>query len=317
MMKGRVVVFDQYGEAGVLRIEEREARTPGDNEVLVRVKAAAVNPVDWKVRAGEMKFMPGQKFPHMVGSDFAGTAAEVGSGVTQWKVGDAVLGWTNSFSGGAYADYVTVSAAVLVAKPETLSFSEASALPTGSTAALQGLRDVGRARQGMRILIYGCTGGVGMFAVPLAKSMETYVVGYAGPAALDFANTLGADEVYNYKAHDVLSTKEPFDIIFDLSGHLSFENACKILTPHGVYVDPVPNPSVILGSLFFNLFHGQHHGVLMSKLNAHDLQHVLDQIKERGIQIPIGREFPLGDVVSAHQAGEAGTILGKLVLLMD
>lgn len=317
MRKGRVVVFDQHGDAGVLRVEEREVLSPSDHEVLVRIKAAAVNPIDWKVRAGEMKFIPGQKFPHMLGSDFAGTVQEVGAHVEAWKTGDEVFGWTSSFTGGAYADYVTVSPVALVAKPPELSWSQAAALPTGSAAALQGLRDVGRARKGMRVLVYGCTGGVGMFAVPLAKSMDTYVVGYAGTAAMDFANTLGADEVFDYKAHDVLSTEVPFDIVFDLSGHLSFDSACKIMTPHGVFVDPVPNPSVILGSLFFNLFHGQHHGVLMSKLNTHDLEHVLLQIREHNIQIPIGREFSLDEVAAAHQAGESGSVLGKLVLLTD
>lgn len=315
--QNRVIVFDQYGAADGLRIESQDARPPGSNEVLVRVKAAAVNPIDWKVRAGEMKFIPGQKFPHMLGSDFAGIVEAVGAGVTSWSKGAEVLGWTNSFHGGAYADYVTVPVSAVVAKPPSLSFAEASVIPTGGTAALQGLRDVGRIQKGMRVLVYGCTGGVGLFAVPLAKSFGAYVVGYAGASSMDLAQTLGADEVYDYKAHDVLATTEPFDIILELSGHLQFESASKVLCPHGVYVDPVPNPSAIIGSLFYNLFHGQHHGILMSKLNANDIEMVAKYCAEGTIKVHVGKEFPLEQAKQAHEAGESGKIVGKIVLLTD
>lgn len=309
-------IFETYGDASVLKIIEKDEPNLGANEVLVSVRAASVNPIDWKVRSGQMKFIPGQKFPHGVGSDFAGVVASVGSEVSKWKVGDEVIGWTNSFVGGACATHVAVSERQLVAKPSKISFQEASAVPTGGVAALQGLRDVGKLESGQKVLINGATGGVGSFAVPLAKSMGGIVTAFAGKSGWDMASKLGADHLYDYTEVNALTLETQFDVIFELSGKLTFDDAkASILCSHGIFVDPIPNPQAIVGSLFYNLFHGQHHGILMSKLNAKDVSFVAEKAAAGEIGITVGAEFPLDEISKAHELGESGKVVGKIVIV--
>ena len=298
-----------------LKIVELPIREPKDHEVLVRIRAASVNPLDWKIRNGEMKFIPGQHFPHLVGSDFAGEVVSVGSGIQEFLAGDEIFGWTSAFKGGAYAEYITVDIQSLVAKPKSLSFAQAAAIPTAGTAALQGLRDVGRLQRGQRVLLNGCTGGVGMYAVPLAKSFGAHVTGVCGTKAVEIAQQMGADVVLDYNAVDVRTSQETFDVIFDLAGRLSFDSVKHLLTPHGIFVDPAPTPAVMAGSVLHNFWHAQKHGILMSKLNCADAKLLADAVEQLPIAILIGAEFPLDQAATAHATGEKGGGIGKLVIL--
>ena len=314
MNQYRAIAFEHYGTAEELKIVKLPIREPKEHEVLVRIRAAGVNPLDWKIRNGEMKFIPGQHFPHLIGSDFAGEVASVGTGIQGLHAGDEVFGWTSAFKGGAYAEHITVDVQSLVAKPKSLSFAQAAAIPTAGTAGLQGLRDVGRLQRGQRVLLNGCTGGVGMFAVPLAKSFGAHVTGVCGTKGVDFAHQMGADTVLDYNNVDVRTLQETFDVIFDLAGRLSFDSVKHLLTPHGIFVDPAPTPAVMAGSVLNNFWHAQKHGILMSKLNCADAKLLADQVERLPITIRIAAEYPLDQAAAAHAAGEKGGGIGKLAV---
>lgn len=310
----RAIAFDRYGAADELKVIDLPLGEPKEREVLVRIRAVGVNPLDWKIRKGEMSFIPGQNFPHLVGSDFAGEVAAVGSAVKEVAPGDEAFGWTSAFKGGAYAEYITVDAQSLSPKPKSLSFAQASAIPTAGTAALQGLRDVGRLQRGQRVLLNGCTGGVGTFAVPLAKSFGAHVTGTCGTKAVETAREMGVDSVLDYSAVDIYTLQETFDVIFDLSGRLSFDKVRHLLTPHGIFVDPAPTPAVMVGSVLHNFWHAQKHGILMSKMNCADAKLLADAVEQLPIPIRIGAEYSLEQAAAAHAAGEKGGA-GKLVIL--
>lgn len=258
----KAVVFGRYGDADVLSLGERPSSNPRKGEVRVRVTASALNPIDWKVRSGEMAMMSGWRFPHALGSDFAGVVVEVGPSVRSFAVGEEVFGGLNAMKGGAYAEELTAPASAIAKKPSGMSFRDAATLPVAGVAALQGLRDLGRVGQGTRVLVHGCTGGVGIFALQIARRMGAHVTGTCSAANMDLARELGADDVVDYRSMN-LDEKAPFDVIFELSGKAPFARARRWLTPRGIFVNPTPTPAVLLGSAIGNLFRGQKHRCLL------------------------------------------------------
>lgn len=311
------IVFHEYGGPEKLVIEEAPDPSPREGEVLVQLKAASVNPLDWKLREGAFSFIPMQKFPHAIGGDFSGVVESVGVGVSGFRAGQAVIGWMNPMAGGAYAEKVVVRETSLVEKPEGIGFQEAACIPVVGIAALQGLCDVGRLARGQKVLVYGCSGGVGLFAVPIAKAMGAYVVGVCGPSGMDVAQTLGADQILDFHGLDLDALGISFDVIFDLSGKLPFDEAKKALCPHGIYVDPSPTPAVMAGSVINNLFHAQQHGILMSKPNVRDLQTLVDHVLRGDVRVVVAAEFPLEEAAEGHRLGQAGGVVGKIVLNVD
>jgi NADPH:quinone reductase-like Zn-dependent oxidoreductase len=312
----KAIGYDRFGSANELKLIDQSFVDLKPNEVLVKIIAAAVNPLDWKIRRGDMKFIPGQHFPHLIGSDLAGIVAKRGTDVKEFKEGDPVWGWLNAIKGEAYAEYAVVDTNNLLPKPETLTFEQAACIPTIGFAAIQALRDVGRVQPGYKILINGCTGGVAQFAVPLAKSYGALVTGTCNTNSVETAKKLGVDNVIDYTKENIHNLDETFDVIFDLAANLVFDDIQSLLTPKGVFINPAPTPAIIASSFLHNLAHSKKHSILMSTQNCTDGKLLLDAIDKLSIDIKVGSTYPLAKAAEAHADGEKGG-KGKIVLIAN
>lgn len=310
----QAITYDRFGGPEVLEVRELPEPEPGQGEVRVRVRAASINPVDGKFRRGELTFLSGRRFPKRVGGDLAGVVDAVGPGVTAWRVGDEVFGMVAGMKGGAYAESVVTRAELLVAKPPGVTFEQSASIPVVALAALLGLRDAGRTRAGARVLINGAAGGVGVFAVQVAKLLGAHVTATASGEGLALVRELGADRVLDYREVDVTGEPERYDVIFELSGRLSFAKARAILEPGGRFVDPTPTPKSILGSVLANPFRSQKHAILMGKPSPEALQWIAERVGDGRLRPVVARSFALTDVQKATRFAEQGGVPGKVVL---
>ncbi|MDY6897559.1 MAG: NAD(P)-dependent alcohol dehydrogenase, partial [Cyanobacteriota bacterium] len=249
----KAMVIYEYGGADVLRYEEVEAPKIKPDELLVKVHAAGVNPIDWKIRKGMLKVISGNKFPMIIGFDLAGEVLEVGSQVESFRVGDEIYG-SLSVPGGAYAELAAVSQKVAAVKPANVSFEEAAALPVAALTALQSLRDKANIQPSQTVLVNGASGGVGIFAVQIAKALGAEVTGVCSSKNLDFVKSLGADFTIDYTQQDFTQNQVQYDIILDAVAKQTFDNCKKVMKPNGVYVTTLPSfqnmISIGLTSLF-------------------------------------------------------------------
>ncbi len=232
----KAIVHCEYGGPEVLKLEELEKPVPNDNQLLVKVHAASINPLDLTIR-GPLLLRPlfGLRKPKdtRLGVDYAGTVEAVGKNVTQFKPGDEVFGGKN----GALAEYVCVLAdRAVVLKPKNMTFEQAASVPVAAITALQGLRDKGKIQAGQKVLINGASGGVGTFAVQIAKSFGTEVTGVCSTRNLDMVRSIGADHVIDYTKEDFTKSEQRYDLIYDLVGNHSFSERRRVLTPNGICV---------------------------------------------------------------------------------
>jgi len=323
----RAVVQDRYGPADVLELRTLARPAPGDGEVLVRVRAAGLDRGVWHVMTGLpylVRFVVptmGPRRPKVPirGMDLAGQVEAAGPGATRFRPGDAVFGWTES---GSYAEYARVPEDQLVPMPANLSFEQAAAVPISGLAALQGLRDVGEVQAGQRVLVIGAAGGVGSFAVQLAKASGAHVTGVAGPAQAELVHAIGADEVVDYTREDVTDGSRHWDLILDTAGHRSLSRLRRALSPAGTLV--------IVGSegrgrwlggfdrqlraVALSRVVGQRLRMLSSTPRRDDLE-ILRELLESGKVTPVvDRTFPLDQVRAAMGHLLAGGGRGKTVI---
>jgi len=310
----KAIVTEKYGGVEVLSLQEVKKPVIKDDEILVHVHACSVNPIDWKIRRGNLRILTGIKPPKILGRDYAGIVDEVGSRVTKYKTGDAVWGVVGSLKRGTYAEFVGVKEGEVGPKPENLNFEEASSIPMVGSAAYQALLYSGRLKKGDHILINGCSGGVGIAALQIAKALECKVTGVCSTNNLQLIKKMGADEVIDYTKQDVLKNEGIYDIFFDTVGNKSFFQAKGTIKPGGIYVSTVPSPqSMVLGPLI-NIFSAKKIKNLFSKANAKDLS-ILREMVENGKLVPlIEKVYPLDRVQEAHTRSETGRVVGKLVL---
>jgi NADPH:quinone reductase-like Zn-dependent oxidoreductase len=322
----QAIVQDAYGSADVLELADIDQPVPTDNEVLIRVHAAGLHRGDWHVMTGLPYLIRivvptlGLRKPkvRVRGMDVAGTVAAVGSNVTRFRLGDAVFGWCD----GAFAEYACAPQDQLAAKPASLSFEQAAAVPISGFAALQGLRDIGEVQAGQRILVIGAAGGVGLFAVQLAKAFGAQVTGVCSTSQLDLVRSIGADDVIDYTRQDVTDGTRHWDLILDTAGRRSLSQLRRALTPKGTLVIVGgEGAGRWMGGFTRNLrapvlsrFVGQRLRMLASKERPKDLQ-TLRELLEAGKLTPlIGRTYPLREVPEAMRALEAGHTRGKVVI---
>ncbi len=310
----KAIVTKRYGSVEVLELQTVSKPVIKANEVLVRVHAASVNPVDWKIRSGKLKLMTGLKPPKILGADYAGVVAEVGRQVSNYKIGDHVWGKVNSYKGGAYAEYLKVKEEELAIKPEKLSFEEAASIPNVGLTAYQSLVYEGRLKAGHHVMINGCSGGVGLAGLQIAKALGCEVTGVCSTRNVELEKTMGADHVIDYKKEDVLRHKEAYDIFFDAVASQSFFKARKALKPGGIYVTTVPSfQSEVLGPIV-NMISAKKMKKIMVKSSHQDLV-VLREIAENGGITPvIEKVYALEQVSDAHRRSESGRVVGKVIL---
>lgn len=302
----RAVQLHEYGDPSVLRVDEVPRPHPGAGEVLVEVRAAGVNPIDWKLRSGGLQaFMP-VELPHVLGIDLAGTVSELGPGVTEFAVGDDVFGRGQ----GAYAEYATASAQSIARKPEALSFQQAATLPIGGVTAWCGLFETAGLARGQRLLVHGGAGGVGGLAVQLGRWKGAHVIATASAANLDFVRSLGADEVVDHSAARFEDVVRDVDVVFDTVGGEVTDRSWSVLRKGGilVVVAGMPQPELAL-----------QHGVRTSGVQAPPaIRSILDQLAalvvDGNLKPLVGERFPLAQVEAAHRASETGHGRGRIIL---
>jgi NADPH:quinone reductase-like Zn-dependent oxidoreductase len=311
----KAVLYDRYGPPDVLRLAEIDPPAASAAQVLVRVTAASVNPIDWKVRRGDLRLMSGFGFPRSTGSDFAGVVEAVGRGVTDLSVGQRVMGVQSSLTphNGSFADLMAVDAARCVPVPSAVGMADAAAMPLAGLSALQGLTQLGRARAGSRALVIGAAGGVGHYAVQIGKTIGCHVTAVVSRRNIDVARGLGADVVIDYGATDLVSVRETFDTIFDCVSAWSARRLARQLAPGGVYVSTLPGPDSFLDMGLARLSGLKHRILIMQPARA-DLRRLAEMAAAGQLRPIIERSYPMKDAARMHADAEAGKTVGKLIL---
>lgn len=319
----RAVIAPRYGGPDVLRLAEVPAPVPADKEVLVRVCAASVNAADWHLLRGTpfpIRFQYGLRKPShpVLGSDFAGVVESVGSGVTRFQPGDTVFGDTSAASHGAFAEYLCAPESVLVAKPASITFEQAAAVPMAGFTALQSLRDGGALKPGHDVLIYGASGGVGTFAVQIAQALGATVTAACSATKLDQASELGANRVLDYAVTDPLRTGDRYELVLVANGKRSVFDLRRALAPGGTAVivggalKPIAQ-AAILGPVFRRTGRGSVRPFL-AKTNLGDLEFLAGLLDAGTIRPVIDRTYPLAETAEAMRYVDAGHARGKVVI---
>jgi NADPH:quinone reductase-like Zn-dependent oxidoreductase len=321
--KMRAIVQDHYGEtAEVLRLEEIDRPQIGDDDVLVRVRAASVHIGDWHVMSGLPYLLRvvgfGFRAPkvRVRGMDVAGTVEAVGHNVTRFQAGDEVFGTSN----GSFAEYASASEDTLALKPANLTFQQAAAVPTSAVAALQALRDAGGIKADQQVLLVGASGGVGLFAVQIAKSFGAEVTGVCSTTKVDLVRSLGADHVIDHTQEDFTQSGQQYDLILVMGGNQSLSQLKRVLRPGGTLVPVgteqgnrwVGGKAWIQAMLLSRL--KRHLRPLASEPNQADLQFVTELIEAGKITPVIDRTFPLSEVPDAIRYLHAGKARGKIAI---
>ena len=310
------VMYNQFGDERVLELVEQAVPRIEKDQLLIRVKAASINPLDWKVYGGEMKLMSGSAFPKSVGIDFSGIVEQTGSAVTRVKPGDAVIGLLDVFKGGALADYVAVKETDVALKPANISFEKAAALPVTGLSALQIIDQLAHVGPNQEVLINGATGGIGVFAVQIAKKRGATVTAVVSTSGVAEVTNWGADTVIDYTKQDIKRLDQRFDAIIDLSTRLSFSEAKSLMKPKSVFVSTLPSPLTLIHSFINNLFSGQKAKVLILKPTVEGLT-ALANLAGDDLQIVLDKTYSLTNVREAYRESRSGKHIGKSVIVMD
>ncbi len=314
----KAIVIDGYGGPDRLVLREQPDPKPGPGELLVKVKAAGVNPVDWKIRRGDLRAFLWISFPYTPGGDVAGEVVAVGTGVSRFKPGDAIVGFVDMMHGGGYAELAVVKQTAAANKPTSLSFAEAASLPIAACTALQSLRDLGKLHEGGTVLINGGAGGVGHFGVQIAKALGATAVATCGSANVEFVRSLGADGVIDYSREDFTRGANRYDTVFDAVAMSSFAACRQILKPRGIYISTLPSPS----GFFWGAIQGvagcfgpakQSRFIVVKTVGA-DLEYLGELADSGRLRPTLSRTFPLELAREAHKASQDGHTRGKIVL---
>lgn len=309
----RAVRFHNYGDPSVLRIEEVPQPTPKADELLIRVHGSSLNMADIGGRSGQARLIHARRLPTTPGYDIAGEVVAVGATVTAFMPGERVYALTGLTAGGQ-AEYICVAQAKVGRAPMRISLTEAAAVPLAGLTALQALRGKAHMQAGQRVLINGATGGVGSFAVQIAKAWDCYVTAVCSGAKRDVALELGADEVIDYTQDDFTQHGQRWDIVFDAAGNRTFGEVRRTLTREGVMVASRPRPQGILPPTLGQLGIGPRYTFLITKSSGPDLA-LLSQLIDQGKLRPvIDQTFPLDEIQAAHRYFEAGQTRGKVVV---
>lgn len=310
----KAVAYQKFGSIDVLQAIEEPIPSIQSNQVLVKVKAVSINPLDWKIRKGEMKLMSGSKFPRHIGVDFAGIVEDTGASVTNFKKGDEVFGIVkNTMKDGALAEYVAVPSTIVWKKPALVSFAQAASIPIVGAAAVTALQKMGSINVHTQILVNGATGGFGMFLLQLLKQKGANVTAVTSTKAMVFANNWGANQVIDYTKENVLSRKNTYDIVIDLSGKMGYANAKKIMKSKALFLNPTPKPIEIPLSIFKNLFTRKTHVVILSSPSANNMEVLLNAVNN-GLEIEVSRVFPFTQFKEAYHSAEQGGYTGKVAI---
>jgi len=322
----QAMVYTTYGSPDVLKLKELQKPILQDDEVLIQVYTAAANAGDWHLLRGNpfmIRLSAGLRKPkhQILGADVAGRVAAVGRNVTQFQPGDDVFGDLSDSGYGAFAEYVAAPAHAVALKPARMTFEEAAAVPSAAMTALQGLRDQAQIQPGQNVLINGASGGVGLFAVQIAKALGAEVTGVCSTRNVDMVRSLGADHVIDYQQEDYTQHSRRYDVILDAAAYRSLADNQRALAPKGVYVLVGGSGAQFLKVMVIGPWHSKKHGQQFRTFVKHPTQQnmtFVKQLLEAGSVVPvIDRCYPLHEVAEALRYLEAGHAQGKVVITLN
>jgi NADPH:quinone reductase-like Zn-dependent oxidoreductase len=313
----KAIVYTKFGPPDVLQLQEVEKPGPKDNELLIKVHAASANAYDWRhlradpflirlMGAGLLK--PKHK---ILGADIAGQVEAVGRNVTQFRPGDEVFGEGGY---GGFAEYACVAENRFVLKPANLTFEDAAAVPMAALTALQGLRDKGQIQARQKVLINGASGGVGTFAVQIAKSFEAEVTGVCSTTKMDLVRSIGADQVIDYTREDVTKNGRHYDLIFDIAAYRSISEYKRLLSPGGIYVLAGGSMARIFQTMLLSMTGAKNMRIMVAKTDQKDLLFMTELIAEGKVKPIIDKRYPLAETAEALRYLEEGHARGKVVI---
>jgi len=323
----KAAVYNRYGPPDVVQIKDVEKPVPGDDEVLIKVRAASVNPADWHLVRGKpylFRLTIGLRRPKInrLGADVAGVVEAVGRNVTQFKPGDEVFGVCR----GALAESVCASESKLVMKPDTVTFDQAASVPSAALTALQGLRDKGNIQPGQKVLINGAAGGVGTFAVQLAKCLGADVTGVCSTRNVEMVRSIGADRVIDYTRQDFTKSQQRYDLIFDLAAGRSLLACRRVLNPQGIYIGAgvAPGASMIgvvvrwiTAATLLSRLMSRKFAMFITKWSKADLTTMQELMRAGKVMPVIDRSYSLNEAAEAIRYLEEGHARGKVVILPE
>ncbi len=302
--------YDRYGGPEIIKLRSFEQRRPNAQEVVVRVEAASINPMDWKIRNGSMKMITGIKFPRALGTDFAGIIESVGSDVSEFERGDAVVGTVPMKASGAFASSLVTNETLVVKKPDRVSFIDAAALPIAGVTAWNALVTTAHIEAGQTVFINGAMGAVGQAAIAIARAIGAEVVGRVGSRSIEQARSRGLTQILDYTQPVPSSLNGMFDIVFDAHGSLSVTDGDRLMRRGGVVIDIAPTPWK-----FLNAFVRRSRRFVFANAAAKNLQHVVDLAASGKLSITVAETVSLADAPRALAALEHGTRpSGKIVI---
>lgn len=324
----KAAIIRKFGTADCLEITPdfpRPVLQP--NQVLMRVHAAGVNPLDWRIRRGDMRLFLGARFPMVLGNDASGVVEDIGSAVTTVRPGDAVFCMLDSFAApsrrgfagtGAYAEFAVTREDTLAPKPRNLSHEEAASVPLAALTALQTLRDRGKIEKGDRVLINGASGGVGIFAVQFARHFGATVTAVCGTRNKALVGELGADEVISYQERKLAGIDGSFDIVYDVAVTSSFPECRRLLAKNGIYISNIGGPASMLSTWLSPVLRlagiENRNTFAWVRPSGSDLALIAGMLERGELRTVIDRVFPLDAVREAHAYSETGHACGKIVL---
>lgn len=315
----RALLFREYGPPSVLQSAEIDQPKPGHNDVLVKVECASLNPVDFKIRRGDLRLVFGNRFPRVPGVDFAGTVELTGSGISGLNPGDRVFGMCNPLNAtwGSYAEYAIARAADVAPMPEGLSAEQAAGIPVAGLTAYESLKLMIKIQPGQGVLINGASGGVGTFAVQIAKHLGATVHATCSSENSQFVKELGADEVYDYRVTDVRRLDRKFQGILDAAAKFKYAHVKHLLTDNGMYVTTLPTADSVMAFATTLLLPGKKSQIVMAGMQGNvrqELSELAQLVVAQKLKPIIAKVIDLNDAPAAHEQAEKEHSRGKTII---
>lgn len=305
----KAVVIEKFGGLDELKVRDMPMPEVRERDLLVEVRAASVNPVDWKIREGYLRGRADFRFPLVLGLDAAGVVKETGAKARRFKIGDEVMSRTDMQRGGTYAEYVAVDEGIVARKPRNLSFEEAASIPLAGLTAWQALVDRAAVKSGDRVLIHAGAGGVGSLGIQIAKARGAHVAATCGTGNVEFVKGLGADEAVDYTKDDFSAVLKGYDVVLDTMGGEVYRKSFEVLRKGGVVVSLLERPDEALAAK-----KGVRAEYLFMQPDARELEELAGLLEAGKIKPVVGKVFPLDEIREAHRLSASHHARGKIVI---
>ncbi len=310
----KAAIINKWGSPDVFEWVETAPPVPSRNQILVKVFCTSVNPVDFKQRKGNHRFILGSPFPITLGYDVCGEVVETGSEITRFSVGDIVFGDLNNKYGGALAEYAVGTENCFALKPKNCSIEEAAAFPLISLTALQALKYKANLQPGQTIIINGASGGVGHIAVQIASNLGAKTIAVASEKNKELVMQFNPDTFIAYNKQDILKISDKADVFFDVVGNYSYVKTKHLLKPGGIYINPHPRPKILFHKLLQPFNKNKKAKTFLRNHNADDLQQIAEWIEAKKLKVLIDKKFTLETCNEAHRYAETGRTRGKNII---